>query len=207
MVTSRAKTTTKSRKTTKTTTKKPPVAKKTLAVKSVENTKAHFTHDILEAKPHFQTKKTGADTSMFTTLLALFIVAFVVLGGFVYSRQAHKTDVLSENLAFPSLPSSYQPSLPANAKPVSIASTVMITPELETELQTLSDVIYIDADDMLVDFSIISDVVAAQAQNSDFYKHANVGDYAFQFKNRSILYRPSELKIINVVAGVTSLQR
>lgn len=206
MAPSRAKTTTKSQKTVKATTKKSPVAKKTLAVKSVESTKTHFTHDILETKSHSQTKKADADTSMFTTLLVLFIVAFVVLGGFVYSRQAHKTDVLSENLAFPGAPSSYQPSLPASTK-VSISSTVMTTPQLEAELQMLSEIIHIETDDMLVDFSVVSDVAVVQTQNWDFYKYANVGDYAFQFKNRSILYRPSELKIINIVPGAIVIQR
>ncbi len=71
-----------------------------------------------------------------------------------------------------------------------ISSTVNVTPELETELRALADIIYIESDDMLVNVSIVSDVVSVQAQNWDLYKNAAVGDYVFQFKNRSILYRP-----------------
>lgn len=90
---------------------------------------------------------------------------------------------------------------------MSISSTVTITPELETELRALADIIYIDSEDMLVDVRIVSDVAAMQTQNWDLYKYASIGDYAFQFKNRSILYRPSELKIINVIAGAIATQQ
>lgn len=73
-----AKKTTKSKKTTHTS--KKPAAKKSSTTTAAETPKSHFTHDILDTKTVARAKKSDADTSMFTTLLALFIVAFVVLG-------------------------------------------------------------------------------------------------------------------------------
>lgn len=59
---------------------KKSAAPKKSASKVSGNTGAHFTHDALATKVVSHPKKTKSDTSMFTTLLALCIVAFVVLG-------------------------------------------------------------------------------------------------------------------------------
>mgnify|MGYP000290544547 FL=1 len=67
--------------------------------------------------------------------------------------------------------------------------------------------LYIESDDILQSANVVNDVVSMQAANWDLYKHANVGDYALQFKNRSILFRPSEQKIINVVPGSIAPQK
>ncbi len=60
--------------------KKSAQSSKKSASKVSGNTGAHFTHDALATKVVSHPKKTESDTSMFTTLLALCIVAFVVLG-------------------------------------------------------------------------------------------------------------------------------
>lgn len=214
MASSATKKTTQPRKATKTTSKKSPVVKKVStpkATKKVAVKSSHFTQNIIpEAKnvhvPHV--KKEETDTSMFTTVLAIFIIAFMVLGGYVYSRQAHKTDVLSEDLTFPA--PSYQPampSVPSNQKSISTSSSVSSTPELQMVLSNISDMLYVESDDILQSFNIVSDVVSAQAGNWDLYKHANAGDYALEFKNRSILFRPSEQKIINVTTGPITAQK
>lgn len=152
-------------------------------------------------------KKEQADTTIFTTILALFILAFVVLWGFVYSRQAHKTDMLSEDITFQA--PEYQPEIPTSSSSQQIAtsSSVTVTPELQSVLSAVADMLYIESDDVLESANIVSDVVSMQAANWDLYKYARVGDYALQFKNRSILFRPSEQQIINVVSGVTSVQK
>ncbi len=179
MASSATKKTTQPKKATKTTSKKSPVVKKSSAPKVTKKVvkSAHFTQNIIpEAKnvhvPHV--KKEETDTSMFTTVLAIFIIAFMVLGGYVYSRQAHKTDVLSEDLTFPA--PSYQPampSMPSDQKSISTSSSVSSTPELQMVLSNISDMLYVESDDILQSFSIVSDVISAQAGNWDLYKHAN----------------------------------
>lgn len=202
MASTPSKKATQSKKTVKKWTKTPP----SKGVRKWQKA-PHFVQDTL---PDVKTsiKKEQADTTIFTTILALFILAFVVLWGYVYSRQAHKTDILSEDLSFPA--PEYQPerpSLPTTSKPVSTSSAVTITPELQAVLSNIAEMLYIESDDILQSANVVNDVVSMQAANWDLYKHANVGDYALQFKNRSILFRPSEQKIINVVPGSIAPQK
>ena len=82
-----------------------------------------------------------------------------------------------------------------------------MTPELQTVLNTVSQILYIESDDSLQNATVVNDVVSLQAANWDLYKHASVGDYALQFNTRSILFRPSEQKIINITSGAISPQK
>ena len=43
---------------------------------------------------------------------------------------------------------------------------------------------------------MISDVRAAQSESPDFFANVQEGDYVFQFKSASLLYRPSTTEIV-----------
>lgn len=83
-------------------------------------------------------------------------------------------------------------------RPVQTAANIVDTPELRSILGVLPMVVFIEPDDVLENVVIVSDVVASQTQNWDFFKNTQTGDYVLQFKNRAILYRPTEQKIINM---------
>lgn len=169
------------------TSKKAPVAKKTPAVKKV----THFEKEIIPEEkvlPKKDPSPVQGDSSIFTTLLALFIVAFVVFGGYVYSRQkqSHIPEDTMTNIAIDT------------ATPIDIATTVIDTPELRDILRVLPTMLVIEPDDIVESVRIVSDIALLQSQNADFFKNAQEGDYVLQLKNRTVLFRPAEKKIVTI---------
>lgn len=195
-----AKKTTKSapKKTKKTTTKKTvaapvvstPVVKKAAPKKAIKSVKkpAHFTKDLIPETVKVS-KPARMDTSIFTTVLALFVVALVVLGGFIYSRQSR----MMEPPAPPLPPTVSEPQR------ISIASSVVLTPEIIAALETLVTQIAIGPDEVLQNVRSISD---AQTETV-FSPDAQAGDFVFEFKSASILYRPSTKQVIKTAAPAT----
>lgn len=122
--------------------------KKTTPKKTTKVVKApsHFTKDIIPETTKIS-KPARMDMSMFTTLLALFIVALVVLGGYIYSRQSRMME--------PPAP----PLVPAVTEPqrISISSSVVLTPEIIAALETLITQITIGPDEVLQNVRSIAD--------------------------------------------------
>lgn len=167
-----------------------PVVKKVAPKKAVKSVKkpAHFTKDLIPETVKVS-KPTRMDTSMFTTILALFVVALVVLGGFIYSRQSRMME--------PPAP----PLVPAVTEPqrISIASSVVLTPEIIAALETLVTQIAIGPDEVLQNVRSIGDAQAETVFASD----AQSGDFVFEFKSASILYRPSTKQVIKTAPPAT----
>jgi len=91
------------------------------------------------------------------------------------------------------------------ARPIDVATTVVSTPELKEVLDVLPNILFIESGDTLQDVRIVTDVATSQAENWDFFKNVLVGDYILQFRDRSVLYRPSQEQIINM--GVLSVHQ
>lgn len=195
-----AKKTTKSapQKSKKTATKKTvvapvvsaPVAKKVVPKKGVKSVKkpAHFTKDLIPETVKVS-KPTRMDTSIFTTILALFVVALVVLGGYIYSRQSR----MMEPPAPPLVPSASEPQR------ISIASSVVLTPDIIAALETLVTQIAIGPDEVLQNVRAISD----EQPDPAFAADGQLGDMVFEFKSASILYRPSTKQVIKTAPPAT----
>ncbi|MCB9806634.1 hypothetical protein H6768_01830 [Candidatus Peribacteria bacterium] len=132
---SKAKTSTSSTLTKKPATKKPtkkttkkPAPKKPKTVLSSAKDSSHFTKELIpESLPMMKKNKTKVDTSMFTTVLAIFIVALVVLGGYIYSRQQR----MMEPPAPPVVPEA------SNPQNIRISSSISLTPEIVTALENI----------------------------------------------------------------------
>lgn len=167
----------------------PVVTKKPVKkISSVAKKPAHFTKDLIPEAAKIS-KPTRMDTSVFTTILALFVVALVVLGGYIYSRQSRMME--------PPAP----PLVPAVTEPqrISISSSVTLTPDIIAALETLVTQIAIGPDEVLQNVRSISD---AQTETV-FSPDAQTGDFVFEFKSASILYRPSTKQVIKTAPSAT----
>lgn len=65
---------------------------------------------------------------MFTTVLALFIVALVVLGGYIYSRQSRMMEPPAPPVT---------PTVTSTPQNIRISSTVALTPEVVSALENI----------------------------------------------------------------------
>jgi len=95
--------------------------------------------------------------SIFATVLAIFVVALVVLGGYIYSRQARMVD-----------DSSPAPVVSEPQK-ISISSSVALTPEVMSALESLVTQTAIAPEEVLLSVRKIEDVTAAQTESPDFF--------------------------------------
>lgn len=146
---------------------------------------SHFTKELIPEVPPVS-RITPMDTSLFTTVIALFVVALVVLGGYIYSRQAR--------IATPDVPAAA--TLASEPQRISIASSVALTPEVIEALEEIVTLIMIRPDEVLKSVRSISDVAAAKNESSDFFAEVESGDLVFYFREIAILYRPSTKQII-----------
>lgn len=105
------------------------------------------------------TKKSITDMSIFATILAVFVVALVVLGGYIYSRQARMMD----QTTIPTNPFVSEP------QKISISSSVILTPEVMSTLESLVTQIAIAPEEVLLDVRKIEDVALAQSESPDFF--------------------------------------
>jgi hypothetical protein len=122
--------------------------------------------------------------SIFATVLAVFVVALVVLGGYIYSRQARMMD-----------DSSPAPVVSEPQK-ISISSSVALTPEVMSALESLVTQTAIAPEEVLLSVRKIEDVTAAQTESPDFFLNVQSWDFVFEFKSTSVLFRPSTKQII-----------
>ncbi len=136
---------------TKPATKKVSPAKKA-PVKTVEST---FTKELIPES--VSAKKSITDMSIFATVLAVFVVALVVLGGYIYSRQARMID---ESVPAPVV---------SEPQKISISSSVILTPEVMSVLESLVTQTAIAPDEVLLSVRKIEDVAAAQTESPDFF--------------------------------------
>jgi hypothetical protein len=125
--------------------------------------------------------------SIFATILAVFVVALVVLGGYIYSRQARMMD----QTTIPTNPFVSEP------QKISISSSVILTPEVMSTLESLVTQIAIAPEEVLLDVRKIEDVALAQSESPDFFVNVLEWDFVFGFKSTSVLFRPSTKQIIN----------
>lgn len=124
--------------------------------------------------------------SIFATILAVFVVALVVLGGYIYSRQVRMMDeVPADN------------SVVSEPQKISISSSVTLTPEVMSALEDLVTQIAIAPEEVLLDVRKIEDVAVAQSESPDFFRDVQSWDFVFEFKSTSVLFRPSTKQIIN----------
>jgi len=149
--------------------------------------KSSFTKDIIPEQT--SEVKSERDLSLFTTVLAIFLVALVVLWGYIYSRQSRMMEP-------PAPPIS---ALPSEPQRVSISSSVVLTPDVVTALEYLVTQITIGSDEVLQKVEQITN-----PNDSLFSANAQSGDYVFYFKSASILYRPSVKQIIKTAPPETS---
>lgn len=169
-----------------------PVVKKTPSKKASSSAKkvSHFTKDLIpETLP--KPKTTRMDTSIFTTVVALIVVALVVLGGYIYSRQSR----MMEPPAPPAAPDVTEPQR------ISISSSVTLTPEIVAALEHLVTQIAIGPDEVLQNVRSITDGQPDAAFASD----AQSGDMVFEFKSASILYRPTTKQIIKTAPATPAV--
>lgn len=167
----------------------PVIAKKPVKkVSSAAKKPAHFTKNIIPETVKIS-KPTRMDTSVFTTILALFVVALVVLGGYIYSRQSR----MMEPPAPPLVPVVTEPQR------ISISSSVTLTPDIIAALETLVTQIAIGPDEVLQNVRSITDTQTETVFASD----AQSGDFVFEFKSASILYRPSTKQVIKTAPPAT----
>lgn len=145
---------------------------------------SHFKKELLPSE-NFVSKNKKTDTSLFTTILAIFVVVLVVLWGYIYSRQSRMME--------PPAPPVW--SVTSEPQRISISSSVTLTPEVIAALEYIVTQITIGPDEVLQNVRIISDVTDAKSE-SDFFADVQSGDMVFQFKSASLLYRPSVKQII-----------
>jgi len=86
------------------------------------------------------------------------------------------------------------PAAPDITEPqrISVSSSVTLTPEVVSALEHLVTQIAIGPDEVLQNVRSITDAQADTMFSSD----AQAGDFVFEFKSASILYRPSTKQII-----------
>jgi|GEM_PF-1196534 len=162
-----------------------PAAKKTKKVVSRKKP-THFTKDLLpETTP---SKDAPLDTSLFTMIVAIFIVALVVFGGFIYARKAR---MMESPAPFPR--EEIQPQR------IRVSSSVLLSPDVITALETIVTQITIGPDEVLQNVRSIGD---AQTETV-FSPDAQTGDFVFEFKSASILYRPSTKQVIKTASPAT----
>jgi hypothetical protein len=125
--------------------------------------------------------KNERDLSLFTTVLAIFLVALVVLWWYIYSRQSRMMEPPAPPIG----------ALPVEPQRVSISSSVVLTPDVVAALEYLITQITIGSYELLQKVEQISN-----PSDSIFSVDAQSGDYIFYFKSASILYRPSVKQII-----------
>lgn len=142
---------------TKTAVKKVAPAKKSVPKKSVKTPVASFTKELIPESA--STKRSITDMSIFATILAVFVVALVVLGGYIYSRQVRMMDeVPADN------------SVVSEPQKISISSSVTLTPEVMSALEDLVTQIAIAPEEVLLDVRKIEDVAVAQSESPDFFR-------------------------------------
>lgn len=124
--------------------------------------------------------------SIFATILAVFVVALVVLGGYIYSRQVRMMEESPSTTSIVSEP-----------QKISISSSVTLTPEVMSALEDLVTQIAIAPEEVLLDVRKIEDVAVAQSESPDFFRDVQSWDFVFEFKSTSVLFRPSTKQIIN----------
>ncbi len=124
--------------------------------------------------------------SIFATILAVVVVALVVLGWYMYSRQMRMADET------PTLD-----SIVSEPQKISISSSVTLTPEVMSVLESLVTQIAIAPEEVLLDVRKIEDVALAQSESPDFFRDVQPWDFVFEFKSTSVLFRPSTKQIIN----------
>lgn len=137
--------------------------------------------------PKFTAKKSLTDMSIFTTILALSAVVLVVLGGYIYSRQARRMNA----------PVPAQETIVSEPQQIRISSAVALTPVVMSALEDLVKQIAIWPEEVLTRVTTVDNVAAAQSIDSDFYLDAQQGDMVFSFQSTSVLFRPSSKSIIN----------
>lgn len=146
--------------------------------------------------PHFirdplpEVNSAPLDTSAFATVLAIFVIALVVLGGYIYARQSRMVEKQTPALS----PIVKQPQR------MNISSAVQLTPEVIDALENIVNQITIGPDDVLQSVEKIRDVAAAKTETRDYFSDIRIGDMLFQFKNITVLYRPGIKQVIK--AGV-----
>ncbi len=128
----------------------------------------------------------STDNNVFTTIIALFIVALVILGWFIFSRYyiAPRTN--------PPVPE--QPLPPAQPQYISVASSVVLSEEVVSGLSEIADQVMLDSDEVLQAVYDQDDEVP-----SDFAflaGNAQPWDMVFVFTKRVILYRPSLKQVV-----------
>lgn len=142
---------------TKPAVKKVAPAKKSAPKKSVKAPVASFTKELISESA--STKRSITDMSIFATILAVFVVALVVLGGYIYSRQVRMMDeVPADN------------SVVSEPQKISISSSVTLTPEVMSALEDLVTQIAIAPEEVLLDVRKIEDVAVAQSESPDFFR-------------------------------------
>ena len=139
---------------TKTVTK--PTTKKVSTKKTVKASAASFTKELIPES--VSTKKDTTDMSIFATILAVFVVALVVLGGYIYSRQVRMADEPVPTSAV------------SEPQKISISSSVNLTPEVISVLESLVTQIAIAPEEVLLDVRKIEDVAVAQSESADFFR-------------------------------------
>lgn len=169
-----------------------PVVKKTPTKKSTSIAKkpSHFTKDLIP-ETLSAPKATRMDTSIFTTIVALIVVALVVLWGYIYSRQSR----MMEPPAPPAAPDITEPQR------ISVSSAVTLTPDIVAALEYLVTQIAIGPDEVLQNVRSVSDALSETVFASD----AQSGDMVFEFKSASILYRPSSKQIIKTAPSAPAV--
>lgn len=165
---------------TKTVTK--PTTKKVSTKKTVKASAASFTKELIPES--VSTKKDTTDMSIFATILAVFVVALVVLGGYIYSRQVRMADEPVPTSAV------------SEPQKISISSSVNLTPEVISVLESLVTQIAIAPEEVLLDVRKIEDVAVAQSESADFFRDVQSWDFVFEFQSTSVLFRPSTKQII-----------
>lgn len=166
----------------KTTPKKAITPKKTVAKKTVKTIPVSPAKKI--TTDSIATKKSITDMSIFATFLAVIVVALVVLGWYMYSRQMQAVAPTSDSVV-------------SEPQRVSISASVVLTPEVISTLESLVAQIAVSSDEILLDVRKIDDVDAAKTQSPDFFLNAQQWDFVFEFKSTSVLFRPSTKQIIN----------
>lgn len=136
--------------------KKVPPAKKTPVKSPVKVAPSAFTKELIPDSS--SSGKSITDMSIFATILAVFVVALVVLGGYIYSRQARMMNDV--------------PTLdPVVSEPqkINISSSVALTPEVMSALESLVSQTAIAPEEVLLDVRKIEDVALAQSESPDFF--------------------------------------
>lgn len=151
----------------------------------VKKTPPHFIRDPLP-----EVNSAPLDTSAFTTVLAIFVIALVVLGGYIYARQSRMVERQTPAVS----PIVKQPQR------MNISSAVQLTPEVVDALENIVNQITIGPDDVLQSVEKISDIDVAKTETRGFFTDIRIGDMLFRFKNTTLLYRPGIKQVIKAGA-------